>query len=73
MYLMKVTAIFSDNLISEVKKYARGDNLTESLTIALNEWLSIKKIKELNCIIKEDPLEFKQGYSAKKIRDINRV
>ncbi|GAI10507.1 unnamed protein product, partial [marine sediment metagenome] len=50
---MKVTAIISDNLISEVKKYAKGKNLTESLTIALKEWLAVKRIKELNNMVKE--------------------
>ncbi|GAG78241.1 unnamed protein product [marine sediment metagenome] len=46
---MKVTAIISDNLISEVKKYAKGKNLTESLTIALKEWLAKK-----NCFILDE-------------------
>ena len=69
---MKVTAIISDNLISEVKKYAKGKNLTESLTIALNEWLAVKRIKELNNIVRESPLEFNENFSAEKIREINR-
>lgn len=69
---MKVTTILSDNLVSEVKKYARGKNLTESLTIALKEWLAIKRIKELNNLVKESPLEFKTGFAAEKIREINR-
>lgn len=69
---MKVTAIISDNLISEVKKYAKGKNLTESLTIALKEWLAMKRIKELNSMVKEYPLEFKENFSAEKIREINR-
>lgn len=72
MYRMKVTAIISDNIISEVKKYTRGKNLTESLTIALEEWLASKRIKELNSMIKESPLEFKEGFSAEKTREINR-
>ena len=69
---MKVTAIISDDLIEEVKKHSRGRNLTESLTIALKEWLAAKKIKDLNNMIKESPLEFNHDLSANKIREINR-
>lgn len=69
---MKVTAIISDNLISEVKKYAKGKNLTEFLTIALKEWLAVKRIKELNNLVKESPLEFNESFSTEKIREINR-
>jgi len=69
---MKVTALISDNLISELKKYAKGKNLTESLTIAVKEWLDLKRIKELNDFVKETPLEFSDNFSAGKIREINR-
>ena len=69
---MKVTAIISDNLISEVKKYSKGKNLTESLTIALKEWLAAKRIKELNNMVKESPLEFNKSFSAETAREINR-
>jgi len=69
---MKVTAIISDKLISEVKKYAGGKNLTQSLTIALKEWLASKRLKELNNMVRESPLEFKDNFSAEKTREINR-
>lgn len=69
---MKVTAIISDNLIDEVKKHAKGRNITESLTIALKEWLALKKIRELNNLISEEPFEFKKDFSAEKIREVNR-
>jgi len=69
---MKVTAIISDKLISEVKKYAKGKNLTESLTIALKEWLAAKRIKELNSMVRESPVEFNENFTAEKIREINR-
>ena len=67
---MKVTAIISDKLIDEVKKYAKGKNLTASLTIALREWLTMKKIKELNQIIKEKPLEFNSEYFSEQSKHI---
>ena len=69
---MKITALISDNLITELKKYANGKNLTESLTIAIKEWTDLKRIKELNDFVKEKPLEFSGSFSAEKIREINR-
>jgi hypothetical protein len=69
---MKVTAILPDDLIREVKHYAKGKNLTESIVIALKEWLDLKYIKELNKEIESDPLEFSEGFSAQKTRDLNR-
>ncbi len=72
LYRMKVTAIIKDNLISEVRKLAKGKNLTESLTIALKEWVALKHIKELNSIVNEHPFEFRSDLSASGIRDLNR-
>ncbi|MBM3713964.1 MAG: DUF2191 domain-containing protein [Actinobacteria bacterium] len=69
---MKVTTIIPDELISSLKKYAKGATLTESLSIALKEWINLKVIKELNDIVRDKPLEFNYSFSAKKIREINR-
>jgi|YNPMSStandDraft_1061717.scaffolds.fasta_scaffold18835_3 predicted DNA-binding protein (UPF0278 family) len=69
---MKVTSIIPDEIVKEVKKYAGGKNLTESLIIALDEWISLKKIQQLNKEIEMKPFEFTKGFSAKKIRKINR-
>ncbi|MCE5329784.1 DUF2191 domain-containing protein [bacterium] len=69
---MKITALISDELISELKKYARGKNLTDSLTTAIKEWVDLKRIRELNEYIKDNPLEFNSDFSAEKIREINR-
>lgn len=66
---MKVTAIIPDELIEEVKKYTKGKNITESLTIALKAWLSSEKVKELNRKIEESPLEFSEKYSVLTFRD----
>jgi hypothetical protein len=49
-----------------------GKNITESITIALKEWLAIKRIKELNNLVKETPLEFNKDFSAENIRQLNR-
>jgi len=69
---MKVTAIISDELIKEVKKLTGGKNITDSVTIALKEWLALKKVKELNHLIKEEPLEFDACFSAEKVRKTSR-
>jgi hypothetical protein len=69
---MKVTALIPDDLIIEVKHYAGGKNLTESLISALKEWVSQRKIKELNKQLKKKPLQFMDDFSADTIRSINR-
>lgn len=72
IYHMKVTAIISDEIIQNVKTLSQGKNLTESLIIALNEWIALKKIQALNKTIKRTPLRFSKDFSAQTIRKINR-
>lgn len=69
---MKVTALIPDQLISQVKTYAKGKTLTESLIIALQEWLQLKEIANLNQQVKNQPLEFEKHFSAAKVRSLNR-
>lgn len=69
---MKVTALLPDQLVSQIKRYAKGKTLTESLTIALQEWLQLKKVTKLNQQIEHNPLEFERGFSAEKVRGLNR-
>ena len=69
---MKVTAIIPDNIVKEVQKYAGGKTLTDSLIIALKEWLSLKNIKKLNQEIQASSLSFTENVSADNIRSINR-
>ena len=68
---MKVTAILPDKLISEVQQLSHGKNITESLKIALDEWIKIQNLKKLNKLIKNNPLKF--DYSAEELRNINRL
>ncbi|MDY6932950.1 MAG: DUF2191 domain-containing protein [Spirochaetota bacterium] len=68
---MKVTALLPDKLIEDVKNYSKGKNITESLKIALEEWLSLQKLKELHCKIEKSPLKLDKTI-YQKIRDINR-
>ena len=67
---MKVTAIIDDNLISEAIKYSNAKSTTEAVKIALQEFIAIKKIKELSAELKINPLQFK--HSADEIRLLNR-
>jgi hypothetical protein len=69
---MKVTAILPDDLIKEVKDFAKGKNLTDSLIIALKEWSNLRHLKELNKKIEKTPLEFSDDFSSDYIREINR-
>jgi len=72
VYRMKVTALLPDQLVEEVKAHAKGQTLTESLTLALEEWLRLKKIAQLNEQIHRKPLEFSKGFSAASTRKLNR-
>ena len=67
---MKVTAILPDDLIQEVKDLSSGKNITDSLRIALEEWISLQKIKKLNNRIKQKPLDV--DADPLEIREINR-
>ena len=67
---MKVTAIIPDGLVEEVKYYSKGKNITDSMIIALNEWLSLKHLSDLNAQVLSQPLEF--DVSAAVLRDANR-
>jgi hypothetical protein len=68
---MKVTAILPDKLISEVKQLSHGKNITDSLKIALDEWIKIQNLRKLNIQVKNQPLNF--NYSAEELRNINRI
>ncbi|PKL15770.1 MAG: DUF2191 domain-containing protein [Spirochaetae bacterium HGW-Spirochaetae-5] len=69
---MKVTALIPDELVNDVKHFAGGKNLTESLITALEEWLSLKKVHALNDEISKKPLKFSKDFSAAKVREVNR-
>ena len=69
---MKVTALLPDDLIHEVKYLAHGKNITDSLLIALREWISVQKLRSLKERVRKKPLLFKRNYSARKVRELNR-
>jgi hypothetical protein len=69
---MKVTALIPDQLVQEIKDLAPARNLTESLITALQGWTSQKRLSLLHQRIKQTPLLFRPGFTAAKIRAINR-
>ncbi|MGM0580342.1 MAG: DUF2191 domain-containing protein [Bacteroidota bacterium] len=69
---MKVTALIPDELIEKVKAKSGGKNITESLIIALNEYLNEKKVDDLIDRVNEEPLVWKDNFTADGIRKINR-
>ena len=67
---MKVTAIIDDDLVKDAMKYSKATSITDTLKLALNEYVRLKKLKELSKIVKNEPLEF--SLTADEIRNINR-
>ena len=70
---MKVTAIIPDKLVDEVKELTQRQNITQSLITALQEWVDLRHIKELNRSIAQEPLEFQLDFAARSIRELNRT
>lgn len=71
---MKVTALIPDDIIHDVQKYTEGKNITDSLIKALSDWLYIKRIQKLNNNLKKEPLQFADGFTAEKVRNLsNRI
>ncbi|MEO9873027.1 DUF2191 domain-containing protein [Ekhidna sp.] len=69
---MKVTALIPDKLIEEVQKTSGGKNITESLIIALQHYVSSKKIYDVLDEIDREPLVFREDFTAYGIRKVNR-
>lgn len=69
---MKVTALIPDALVREVKALTHAKTITESLIVAMQEFVSFHKLRALNQKVKRSPLRFQEGFSAEKIRELNR-
>lgn len=69
---MKVTALIPEDVIAETRKYTGGKNITESLLIALRDYIDRQKIKKAIMKVKANPLEFRKGFTADRIRKLNR-
>ncbi len=68
---MKVTAIIPDEIINDVQEYTAGKNITDSIVKALSDWLYIKRIQKLNSEVKNEPLQFAEGFNAYNVRKQN--
>ena len=69
---MKVTALLPDDIVQEVKKLTGGKNITDSILIALREFIAQQRIKRAIQKVKDKPLQFRDGYTAEKVRNLNR-
>lgn len=67
---MKVTAIIDDTIIKDAMKYSRASTVTETLKVALNEYVRLQKLRSLSKMIKKEPVQFNR--SAEEIRNLNR-
>lgn len=69
---MKVTALLPEEMVDEVRKFSGGKNITESLQIALNDYVQRQKLKKAMKKLKQSPLDFTKDFNADNIRKINR-
>ena len=69
---MKVTALLPDDLIVDVRKLTGGRNITDSILIALRGYVAHQKIRMAIRKVKEKPLRYRDGFTARKIRRLNR-
>lgn len=69
---MKVTALINDELVNNVLKLSKGKNITEGLVIALEDYVYRRKMEMLIEDIKNEPLQFRDDFTAESIRELNR-
>jgi len=69
---MKVTALLEDSLVQELLLLTGGKNITDSLRIALKDWIRREKLKNLAKKIHDNPLTMAADTSAEYIRNLNR-
>lgn len=76
MQSIKITALLPHLLIDEVKELTKEkqskNTITESLHIALSEWVKLQKMKRLIRKTEKTPLLFSEEFSASDIRSLNR-
>ncbi len=69
---MKITALIDDHLIDQVKEISGGKNITESLVIALNDYVRRNQLNEIIYEIESEPMIFHDGFTPYGIRQTNR-
>jgi hypothetical protein len=68
---MKVSVTLPDALVLEVKRLSRGKNTTDSILLALGGYIAHQYLLKAIQNVKNDPLLFRQGFSAKTTRKLN--
>ena len=66
---MKVTALISDELIAEAMELSQAKNITETVKLALQEYVATQKLKAASQMIVAEPLEF--YWRAEELRKKN--
>ena len=69
---MKVTAIIPDELVKDIKRITKGTNINESIIIALQSFTAKQKLLGVMEKVRKEPLVFQEGFTAAKVRKINR-
>jgi hypothetical protein len=69
---MKVTALINDELVNSVVKLSHSKNITEGLVVALEDYVYRKKLEQIIDEVNNEPLQFKEDYTAVKVRELNR-
>ncbi|MEM6642892.1 MAG: DUF2191 domain-containing protein [Bacteroidota bacterium] len=69
---MKITALIPDKLIEDVQSISGGKNTTESLIIALQHYVSSKRMYDVLEDLDREPFTFREDFTAYGIRKINR-
>lgn len=69
---MKVTTLVPDDLLKSVRTLSEGKNITDSIIIALREWVSQKELLKLSSRLQKTPLKFRSPNIAEEVRNINR-
>lgn len=67
-----MTALLPDELVREVQEYTGGETITESLNLALGEWVRLAKLRRLNEKLNRRPLQFRTDFTAAQVRALNR-
>lgn len=70
---MKVTALIPDKMVQDLVRVSGAKTITQSLLVALGEWLKLQNLKKLHRAVKKNPLKFKDDFSAQKVRELNRT
>ncbi len=68
----KITALMPKDLIAHLREATHAQTMTEALIIAASDWVYRYKTREFTEKLRKKPFHFRKGYSAEKIRALNR-